>query len=67
VGNTLLCLPSILTCYRQILHDEATYGPDTDDFNPERFLKPGVNYPNAAFGYGRRWVSIVTYVVSRYY
>ncbi|KAF8507774.1 cytochrome P450 [Gautieria morchelliformis] len=38
----------------QILHDEAVYGPNTDDFNPERFLDPNVKYPNAAFGYGRR-------------
>ncbi|KAF8490208.1 cytochrome P450 [Gautieria morchelliformis] len=38
----------------QILHNEAVYGPNTDDFNPERFLDPKVKYPNAAFGYGRR-------------
>ncbi|KAF8465421.1 cytochrome P450 [Gautieria morchelliformis] len=37
-----------------ILHDEAVYGPNTDDFIPERFLDPNVKYPNAAFGYGRR-------------
>ncbi|KAF8513269.1 cytochrome P450, partial [Gautieria morchelliformis] len=38
----------------RILHDEAVYGPNTDDFNPDRFLDPNVKYPNAAFGYGRR-------------
>ncbi|KAF8513291.1 cytochrome P450 [Gautieria morchelliformis] len=38
----------------QILHDEAMYGPDTRDFKPERFLKPCVKYPDAAFGYGWR-------------
>ncbi|KAF8513280.1 cytochrome P450 [Gautieria morchelliformis] len=38
----------------EMLHDEAIYGPNTDDFNPGRFLDPNVTYPNAAFGYGRR-------------
>ncbi|KAF8511387.1 cytochrome P450 [Gautieria morchelliformis] len=38
----------------QILRDKAVYGPNTDDFNPERFLDPNVKYPNAAFGFGRR-------------
>ncbi|KAF8507777.1 cytochrome P450 [Gautieria morchelliformis] len=38
----------------EILHDEAIYGPNPDDFNPERFLDPNVKYPKAAFGYGRR-------------
>ncbi|KAF8515563.1 cytochrome P450 [Gautieria morchelliformis] len=37
-----------------ILHDEAIYGPDPDDFKPERFLVSGVEYPSAAFRYGRR-------------
>ncbi|KAJ7258206.1 cytochrome P450 [Mycena rebaudengoi] len=41
-----------------ILHDEATYGPDTDKFIPERWLKdgaldPAMN-PDPAFGFGRR-------------
>jgi cytochrome P450 len=43
---------------RAILHDEATYGPDTDKFIPERWLKdgaldPAMN-PDPAFGFGRR-------------
>ncbi|KAF8513930.1 cytochrome P450 [Hysterangium stoloniferum] len=37
-----------------ILHDEKMYGPDTDKFIPERFLKPGVKEPTATFGFGRR-------------
>nr|VWO98686.1 Aspartate aminotransferase (EC [Ganoderma boninense] len=44
-----------------ILHDEKAYGPDTSDFNPDRFLRPdGTLDPNvpdpavAAFGFGRR-------------
>ncbi|KAF8513276.1 cytochrome P450, partial [Gautieria morchelliformis] len=38
----------------EMLHDGAIYGPNTDDFNPDRFLDPNMKYPNAAFGYGRR-------------
>ncbi|KIJ49274.1 hypothetical protein M422DRAFT_205484 [Sphaerobolus stellatus SS14] len=40
----------------QLLHDEDEYGPNTDKFVPERFLRPGVRDPaaTAAFGYGRR-------------
>ncbi|KAF8509759.1 cytochrome P450 [Hysterangium stoloniferum] len=37
-----------------ILHDEKDYGPDTHKFIPERFLRPGVKEPTAAFGFGRR-------------
>ncbi|KAJ7268514.1 cytochrome P450 [Mycena rebaudengoi] len=43
-----------------ILHDEATYGPNTDRFIPERWLKddgqldPTKNQPDPAFGFGRR-------------
>ncbi|KAJ7486669.1 cytochrome P450 [Mycena latifolia] len=43
-----------------ILHDEATYGPDTDKFIPERWLtvdgkiNPTIREPTAAFGFGRR-------------
>lgn len=36
-----------------ILHSEATYGPDTMAFKPERFLH-GMKDPAAAFGFGRR-------------
>ncbi|KIJ48234.1 hypothetical protein M422DRAFT_28479 [Sphaerobolus stellatus SS14] len=39
-----------------LLRDEADFGPDTDKFIPERFLKPGIRDPalTGAFGYGRR-------------
>lgn len=43
-----------------VLHDEATYGPDTDKFIPERWLTPdgqinaAIPEPHAAFGFGRR-------------
>ncbi|KAF8574681.1 cytochrome P450 [Ramaria rubella] len=37
-----------------ILRDENRFGPDPDAFNPDRFLKPGVAEPVAAFGFGRR-------------
>ncbi|KIJ50092.1 hypothetical protein M422DRAFT_27479 [Sphaerobolus stellatus SS14] len=39
-----------------LLHDEADFGPDTDKFIPERFLKSGVRDRAlaGAFGYGRR-------------
>ena len=39
---------------RTILHDERLYGPNTEMFIPERFLKPGVQDPIAQFGFGRR-------------
>jgi len=38
----------------KMLHDEATYGSETEKFRPERFLVPGMKEPNAAFGFGRR-------------
>ncbi|KAF8506218.1 cytochrome P450 [Gautieria morchelliformis] len=37
-----------------MLHDETVYGPDTEHFEPERFLRPGARDPSAAFGFGRR-------------
>ncbi|KAF8500025.1 cytochrome P450 [Gautieria morchelliformis] len=37
-----------------ILHDETVYGPDTEHFEPERFLRQGARDPSAAFGFGRR-------------
>ena len=50
-----LCLIWTMTWSdRLLLHDEVTYGADTDKFLPERFLSPGVKDPNDAFGYGRR-------------
>ncbi|KAF8513884.1 cytochrome P450 [Gautieria morchelliformis] len=37
-----------------MLQDETVYGPDTEHFEPERFLRPGARDPSAAFGFGRR-------------
>ncbi|KAJ7781981.1 cytochrome P450 [Mycena maculata] len=43
-----------------ILHDEAIFGPHTDEFIPERWLtkdgeiNTGMRGPDAAFGFGRR-------------
>lgn len=37
-----------------ILHDEKLYGPRPEEFDPERFLKPGVKEPTPTFGFGRR-------------
>jgi cytochrome P450 len=42
-----------------ILHDPRTYGPNTDTFNPDRFMRgdelnKDVPHPDAAFGFGRR-------------
>ena len=39
---------------RAMLHNEQLYGPEPEEFRPERFLKPGVKFPIAAFGFGRR-------------
>jgi cytochrome P450 len=39
---------------RGMLHDPNTFGPDPEDFVPERFFKPGVPDPTIAFGFGRR-------------
>lgn len=30
------------------------YGADADEFNPDRFFRPGVRAPTPAFGFGRR-------------
>ncbi|KIJ54070.1 hypothetical protein M422DRAFT_241328 [Sphaerobolus stellatus SS14] len=38
----------------EILRDEATCGPNVEDFDPERFFRAGVRYPSAQWGYGRR-------------
>ncbi|KAF8638368.1 hypothetical protein AX16_010515 [Volvariella volvacea WC 439] len=43
-----------------MMRDENTFGPDTEMFNPERFLdkngklNPDVMFPSMAFGFGRR-------------
>lgn len=37
----------------QMLHG-SKYGPNPEDFRPERFFQPGVNPPTAQFGFGRR-------------
>ncbi|GJJ07897.1 hypothetical protein Clacol_002103 [Clathrus columnatus] len=36
-----------------VLRDKK-YGPNPEDFNPERFFKPGVPPPTEHFGFGRR-------------
>ncbi|KAF8581750.1 cytochrome P450 [Ramaria rubella] len=41
---------------RGMLHDERTYGPEPDNFRPERYLDPKVKFPMPAFGFGRRCV-----------
>ena len=46
---------------RSILRDESRFGPDPDTFSPERFLKPGVAEPIAAFGFGRRCVFFIDF------
>ncbi|KIJ54068.1 hypothetical protein M422DRAFT_241327 [Sphaerobolus stellatus SS14] len=38
----------------EIMRDETLYGPNAEDFNPDRFFKAGVTYPSAQWGYGRR-------------
>ncbi|GJJ16120.1 hypothetical protein Clacol_010400 [Clathrus columnatus] len=37
-----------------LLHSKLVYGDDVAEFNPERFMKPNVRYPDNAFGFGRR-------------
>lgn len=42
------------------MRDPTVYGPDADQFNPERFmlapdkLNTDIPFPEAAFGFGRR-------------
>ncbi|KIJ57163.1 hypothetical protein M422DRAFT_238752 [Sphaerobolus stellatus SS14] len=40
----------------RLLHNEKDFGPDTEQFIPERFFQPGVRDPahTGAFGFGRR-------------
>ena len=51
IGNPLHYL---IQCARLMLRNERDYGPNPDEFNPERFLKKDAHIPNAAFGFGRR-------------
>ncbi|GJJ13527.1 hypothetical protein Clacol_007781 [Clathrus columnatus] len=37
----------------QILRNEK-YGPNPEDFHPERFFEPGIDPPTEQFGFGRR-------------
>jgi len=46
--------------FRAILYDTNVYGPNVDDFDPERFLQPEVPDPTAAFGYGRRYAFAIS-------
>ena len=47
---------------RAMLRDEKRFGPNPDEFRPERFLQPGVADPfDFAFGFGRRWVFETSY------
>ncbi|KAF8512830.1 cytochrome P450 [Hysterangium stoloniferum] len=48
---------------RALLHDENVYGPRTSDFEPERFLIPGVRSPTEQFGFGRRYFFTYQYIV----
>lgn len=50
---------------RTLLRSESVYGDDVETFNPGRFLKPSVSYPDAAFGFGRRLVCffLTTYIL----
>ncbi|GJJ07895.1 hypothetical protein Clacol_002101 [Clathrus columnatus] len=43
----------LLLLNRHILRDKK-YGPNPEDFNPERFFEPGVRHPTEHFGFGRR-------------
>ncbi|KIJ40664.1 hypothetical protein M422DRAFT_173338 [Sphaerobolus stellatus SS14] len=62
IGNSwYICSITIYVFYahkslRELLHDEADFGPDTDKFIPERFFNPAARDPalTGAFGYGRR-------------
>jgi hypothetical protein len=57
------CSRRIYKLRRAILHDEVVYGPDTEHFIPERWLKDGelnpkLKNPDAAFGFGRRLCAV---------
>jgi hypothetical protein len=52
---------------RAMLHDDEMYGPKPEEFEPERFLKPGVRDPTVAFGYGRRFDFFRHFPASRYH
>jgi cytochrome P450 len=41
---------------RAMVRDKDTYGPDADEFRPERFLNPNMRDPKSiVFGFGRRY------------
>ena len=46
----------IAPLFRAMAHDEKEYGPDVDEFRPERFLgkNPEHDTHSTAFGFGRR-------------
>jgi hypothetical protein len=72
MGNSWYVVPYFLRCacwsnekrfIRAMLHDEKTYGPNVDDFNPDRFFLPGVKADiSPTFGYGRRYEPLMTTV-----
>jgi hypothetical protein len=46
-----------------MLHDEKDYGPQVNEFNPDRSFLPGVRADiSAAFGFGRRYEPLMTAV-----
>lgn len=54
---TLLQRISLNLPIRQILRDKK-YGPNPEEFIPERFLQPGIRPPVEHFGFGRRHVHV---------
>lgn len=48
--------------HRTINRSQKDYGPDSHKFRPERFLEGNVRLPDAAFGYGRRYVYYLSHI-----
>ena len=46
---------AVFVDYRAMVRDKSVYGPDADEFRPERFLEKDLRDPaRAVFGFGRR-------------